>query len=216
MGDYQKILLILSTIENRLNSVDMEDANKVKQDLRKQINILKSNKLIDRGRIFTLLSNLSSRIDYLPLKNIFQNNNNKIYTEHKQEKVQSERLLDLILEELKNLVVISHSEKQNKNNLSNNEISLIKLKIKLELANAKFFLLNISSENFNKSIHAINSYLKDYYDLSNQETLNFYDELSGISEFEIFLPNIDVMSLIESVRAIIRYQIQRNQKEITE
>ena len=216
VGDYQKILLILSTIENRLNSVDMEDANKVKQDLRKQINILKSNKLIDRGRIFTLLSNLSSRIDYLPLKNIFQNNNNKIYTEHKQEKVQSERLLDLILEELKNLVVISHSEKQNKNNLSNNEISLIKLKIKLELANAKFFLLNISSENFNKSIHAINSYLKDYYDLSNQETLNFYDELSGISEFEIFLPNIDVMSLIESVRAIIRYQIQRNQKEITE
>ena len=125
-------------------------------------------------------------------------------------------MLDLILEELKNLVVISHSEKQNKNNLSNNEISLIKLKIKLELANAKFFLLNISSENFNKSIHAINSYLKDYYDLSNQETLNFYDELSGISEFEIFLPNIDVMSLIESVRAIIRYQIQRNQKEITE
>ena len=163
-----------------------------------------------------MLSNLSSRIDYLPLKNIFQNNNNKIYTEHKQEKVQSERLLDLILEELKNLVVISHSEKQNKNNLSNNEISLIKLKIKLELANAKFFLLNISSENFNKSIHAINNYLKDYYDLSNQETLNFYDELSSISEFEIFLPNIDVMSLIESVRAIIRYQIQRNQKEITE
>ena len=43
VGDYQKILLILSTIENRLNSVDMEDANKVKQDLRKQINILKSN-----------------------------------------------------------------------------------------------------------------------------------------------------------------------------
>ena len=87
---------------------------------------------------------------------------------------------------------------------------MLNLNIKLELANARFSLLNRDKQNLNASVQQINHYLRNYYDLSNTETQDAYDGLSQMIDLELSFPKIDINSTLESVRALIRFQNERD------
>ena len=93
------------------------------------------------------------------------------------------------------------------------EINLLKLSIRFELASAKFALLNRDKENLSVSIFQVKNYLRNYYDLTNLETQNVYDDLSKITNLDISPPNIDITSSLESIRALIRMQNESEPSE---
>jgi uncharacterized protein HemX len=133
------------------------------------------------------------------MKNKLQNNKEIDYINEDEVK----NFLTLILEELKSLVIIRRNENVTQDFFLPDEINLLKLNIKFELANAKLALLNRDKKSLENSILQINNYLEDYYDLSNVETQDIHDQLSQIVNLDFSTPNIDINSSLESVRALI-------------
>ena len=205
--NYDTTVSALDAASIRLAGIAIDDAKVIKEQLDRDVGILKSSNQVDLSKSILFLSNLSDRIDSLPLKKILMKNklqNNKEIDYINEDEVKN--FLTLILEELKSLVIIRRNENVTQDFFLPDEINLLKLNIKFELANAKLALLNRDKKSLENSILQINNYLQDYYDLSNVETQDIHDQLSQIVNLDFSTPNIDVNSSLESVRALIHYR----------
>ena len=202
--NYNTTVSALDAASIRLAGIAIDDAKVIKEQLDRDVGILKSSNQVDLSKSILFLSNLSDRIDSLPLKKILMKNklqNNKEIDYINEDEVKN--FLTLILEELKSLVIIRRNENVTQDFFLPDEINLLKLNIKFELANAKLALLNRDKKSLENSILQINNYLEDYYDLSNVETQDIHDQLSQIVNLDFSTPNIDINSSLESVRALI-------------
>ena len=202
--NYNTTVSALDAASIRLAGIAIDDAKVIKEQLDRDVGILKSSNQVDLSKSILFLSNLSDRIDSLPLKKILMKNklqNNKEIDYINEDKVKN--FLTIILEELKSLIIIRRNENVTQDFFLPDEINLLKLNIKFELANAKLALLNRDKKSLENSILQINNYLEDYYDLSNVETQDIYDQLSQIVNLDFSTPNIDINSSLESVRALI-------------
>ena len=202
--NYDTTVSALDAASIRLAGIAIDDAKVIKEQLDRDVGILKSSNQVDLSKSILFLSNLSDRIDSLPLKKILMKNklqNNKEIDYINEDKVKN--FLTIILEELKSLIIIRRNENVTQDFFLPDEINLLKLNIKFELANAKLALLNRDKKSLENSILQINNYLEDYYDLSNVETQDIHDQLSQIVNLDFSTPNIDINSSLESVRAVI-------------
>ena len=202
--NYDTTVSALDAASIRLAGIAIDEAKVIKGQLDRDVRILKSSNQIDLSKSILFLSDLSDRIDSLPLKKILMKNklqNNKEIDYINEDKVKN--FLTIILEELKSLIIIRHNENVTQDFFLPDEINLLKLNIKFELANAKLALLNRDKKSLENSILQINNYLEDYYDLSNVETQDIHDQLSQIVNLDFSTPNIDINSSLESVRALI-------------
>ena len=211
--NYDTTVSALDAASIRLAGIAIDDAKVIKEQLDRDVGILKSSNQVDLSKSILFLSNLSDRIDSLPLKKILMKNklqNNKEIDYINEDKVKN--FLTIILEELKSLIIIRRNENVTQDFFLPDEINLLKLNIKFELANAKLALLNRDKKSLENSILQINNYLEDYYDLSNVETQDIHDQLSQIVNLDFSTPNIDINSSLESVRALIH---SRNKSDDT-
>ncbi len=211
--NYNTTVSALDAASIRLAGIAIDDAKVIKEQLDRDVGILKSSNQVDLSKSILFLSNLSDRIDSLPLKKILMKNklqNNKEIDYINEDEVKN--FLTLILEELKSLVIIRRNENVTQDFFLPNEINLLKLNIKFELANAKLALLNRDKKSLENSILQINNYLEDYYDLSDLQTEDIHDQLSQIVNLDFSIPNIDINSSLESVRALIH---SRNKSDDT-
>ena len=202
--NYDTTVSALDAASIRLAGIAIDDAKVIKEQLDRDVGILKSSNQVDLSKSILFLSNLSDRIDSLPLKKILMKNklqDNKEIDYINEDEVKN--FLTLILEELKSLVIIRRNENVTQDFFLPDEINLLKLNIKFELTNAKLALLNRDKKSLENSILQINNYLEDYYDLSNVETQDIHDQLSQIVNLDFSTPNIDINSSLESVRALI-------------
>ena len=202
--NYDTTVSALDAASIRLAGIAIDEAKVIKGQLDRDVRILKSSNQIDLSKSILFLSDLSDRIDSLPLKKILMKNklqNNKEIDYINEDEVKN--FLTLILEELKSLIIIRRNENVTQDFFLPDEINLLKLNIKFELANAKLALLNRDKKSLENSILQINNYLEDYYDLSNVETQDIHDQLSQIVNLDFSTPNIDINSSLESVRALI-------------
>ena len=202
--NYDTTVSALDAASIRLAGIAIDEAKVIKGQLDRDVRILKSSNQIDLSKSILFLSDLSDRIDSLPLKKILMKNklqNNKEIDYINEDKVKN--FLTIILEELKSLIIIRRNENVTQDFFLPDEINLLKLNIKFELANAKLALLNRDKKSLENSILQINNYLEDYYDLSNVETQDIHDQLSQIVNLDFSTPNIDINSSLESVRALI-------------
>ena len=202
--NYDTTVSALDAASIRLAGIAIDEAKVIKGQLDRDVRILKSSNQIDLSKSILFLSNLSDRIDSLPLKKILMKNklqDNKEIDYINEDKVKN--FLTIILEELKSLIIIRRNENVTQDFFLPDEINLLKLNIKFELANAKLALLNRDKKSLENSILQINNYLEDYYDLSNVETQDIHDQLSQIVNLDFSTPNIDINSSLESVRALI-------------
>ncbi len=168
---------------------------------------MRANNVADIDNMILLLTDLAERIDSFPLKRELIKSRGKRYENiGNGETTEVKKFFTLILKELKGLVVVTHNENSAEHFFLPNEINLLNLNIKLELANAKFSLLNRDEQNLNASVQQIIHYLRNYYDLSNTETQDAYDGLSQMIDLKLSFPKIDINSTLESVRALIRFQ----------
>ena len=202
--NYDTTVSALDAASIRLAGIAIDEAKVIKGQLDRDVRILKSSNQIDLSKSILFLSDLSDRIDSLPLKKILMKNklqNNKEIDYINEDEVKN--FLTLILEELKSLVIIRRNENVTQDFFLPNEINLLKLNIKFELANAKLALLNRDKKSLENSILQINNYLEDYYDLSDLQTEDIHDQLSQIVNLDFSTPIIDINSSLESVRALI-------------
>ena len=202
--NYDTTVSALDAASIRLAGIAIDEAKVIKGQLDRDVRILKSSNQIDLSKSILFLSDLSDRIDSLPLKKILMKNklqNNKEIDYINEDKVKN--FLTIILEELKSLIIIRRNENVTQDFFLPDEINLLKLNIKFELANAKLALLNRDKKSLENSILQINNYLEDYYDLSDLQTEDIHDQLSQIVNLDFSTPNIDINSSLESVRALI-------------
>ena len=211
--NYDTTVSALDAASIRLAGIAIDEAKVIKGQLDRDVRILKSSNQIDLSKSILFLSDLSDRIDSLPLKKILMKNklqNNKEIDYINEDKVKN--FLTIILEELKSLIIIRRNENVTQDFFLPDEINLLKLNIKFELANAKLALLNRDKKSLENSILQINNYLEDYYDLSDLQTEDIHDQLSQIVNLDFSTPNIDINSSLESVRALIH---SRNKSDDT-
>lgn len=211
--NYNTTVSALDAASIRLAGIAIDDAKVIKEQLDRDVGILKSSNQVDLSKSILFLSDLSGRIDSLPLKKILMKNklrNNKEIDYINEDEVKN--FLTLIIEELKSLVIIRRNENVTQDFFLPDEINLLKLNIKFELANAKLALLNRDKKSLENSILQINNYLEDYYDLSDLQTEDIHDQLSQIVNLDFSTPNIDINSSLESVRALIH---SRNKSDDT-
>ena len=202
--NYNTTVSALDAASIRLAGIAIDDAKVIKEQLDRDVGILKSSNQVDLSKSILFLSNLSDRIDSLPLKKILMKNklqDNKEIDYINEDEVKN--FLTLILEELKSLIIIRRNENVTQDFFLPDEINLLKLNIKFELVNAKLALLNRDKKSLENSILQINNYLEDYYDLSDLQTEDIHDQLSQIVNLDFSTPNIDINSSLESVRALI-------------
>ena len=211
--NYDTTVSALDAASIRLAGIAIDEAKVIKGQLDRDVRILKSSNQIDLSKSILFLSDLSDRIDSLPLKKILMKNklqDNKEIDYINEDEVKN--FLTLILEELKSLVIIRRNENVTQDFFLPDEINLLKLNIKFELANAKLALLNRDKKSLENSILQINNYLEDYYDLSDLQTEDIHYQLSQIVNLDFSTPNIDINSSLESVRALIH---SRNKSDDT-
>ena len=209
--NHETLLSALDAASSRLNGINIKEVSAVQEQLIKNIDVLRANNSADIDNMILLLTDLAERIDSFPLKRELMQSREKRYENIGNGKTEGvKKFFTLILKELKGLVVITHNENPTEHFFLPNEINLLNLNIKLELANARFSLLNRDKQNLNASVQQINHYLRNYYDLSNTETQDAYDGLSQMIDLELSFPKIDINSTLESVRALIRFQNERD------
>ena len=209
--NYDTTVSALDAASIRLAGIAIDEAKVIKGQLDRDVRILKSSNQIDLSKSILFLSDLSDRIDSLPLKKILMKNklqNNKEIDYINEDKVKN--FLTIILEELKSLIIIRRNENVTQDFFLPDEINLLKLNIKFELVNAKLALLNRDKKSLENSILQINNYLEDYYDLSDLQTEDIHYQLSQIVNLDFSTPNIDINSSLESVRALIHSRNKSN------
>jgi len=205
--DYETILSALDAASNRLGGINIREAVVIQEQINKDIEIIRSSNQKDLRSFTLFLSELSSRIGSFPLKKIFMQRNPKNNKKIDGGEIGGiKNFFILALKELQSLIIITRNENFTKDFLLPDEINLLKLSIKFEFVSAKFALLSRDKENLSVSIFQIKNYLRNYYDLTNLETQNAYDDLSKITNLDISSPNIDITSSLESIRALIRIQ----------
>ena len=179
----------------------------VREQLIADMNELRSLNQADLSGLGLFLSDLINRVDQLPLKENIVVQKPEIVAEQNEEQLAGiKNFFVLVWEELKSLVVITRDTEVNKARLLPDEIYFLRANLKLELANARFAVFNRDTNNLHASIGHIETWLNEYFDLSDASTQNIYDSLNKMKNLELEFPRMDISSSLESVRALIRSQ----------
>lgn len=205
--DVATTLAAMEAADTRLKGLRDPNLLVVREQLIADMNELRSLNQADLSGLGLFLSDLINRVDSLPLKNdvLIQPTQTKTESDSKQEQEKSvKQFFKLVWQELRSLVVITRDENVGKARLLPDEIYFLRANIKLELANARFAVFNRDTNNFRASIDHIQSWLNDYFDLSNAKVRNIYDSLKRMNKLELKFPKVDISSSLESVRAVIR------------
>lgn len=183
----------------------------VREQLVADMNELKSLNQADLSGMALFLSDLIGRVDDLSLKDNVVIEKQEIVVQQNDEPVKGiKHFFALVFKELKSLIVITRDKDVGKARLLPDEVYFLKANLKLELANARFAVFNRDTENLRASINHLQGWLENYFDLSDAGVRNIYDSLSSMKKIELGFPELDISSSLESVRALSRYQEEKN------
>ena len=204
-------LAAMEAADARLKGLTGSAVISVREQLIADMNELRSINQADLGGLALFLSDLMNRVDQLELKENIVLEKQEISTEQTDESVKGiKHFFALVFKELKSLIVITRDKDVGKVRLLPDEVYFLGANLKLELANARFAVFNRDTENFHASIDHIQTWLNDYFDLSDANVRNIYDSLSKMKKIDFAFPDINISSSLESVRALSRYQDEQN------
>ena len=205
--DVATALAAMDAADARLKGLRDPMVLSVREQLIADMNELRSLNQADLSGLGLFLSDLINRVDQLPLKENIVVQKPEIVAEQNEEQLAGiKNFFVLVWEELKSLVVITRDTEVNKARLLPDEIYFLRANLKLELANARFAVFNRDTNNLHASIGHIETWLNEYFDLSDASTQNIYDSLNKMKNLELEFPRMDISSSLESVRALIRSQ----------
>jgi uroporphyrin-III C-methyltransferase len=207
-------LAAMETAEVRLKGLTDVAALSAREQIIADMNELRSINQADlSGAVFSL-SDYIKRVDDLAIKDNVVIEPKEVIEESQE--VSSggfKQFFSLVMEDLKSLIVITRDEDVGKVRLLPDEIYFVRANLKLELANARMAVFNRDTENLSISIELIQDWLNRYFDISDADVRNIYDSLSNMKKMKLELPEMDISSSLESVRALSRTQDSRHQNE---
>jgi len=205
--DVATALAAMEAADARLKGLSDPMVLSVRKQLIAEMNELKSLNQADLSGLGLFLSDLINRVDQLPLKENIVVEKPEVVAEKNEDQSEGiKHFFVLVWEELKSLVVITRDTEVNKARLLPDEIYFLRANLKLELANARFAVFNRDTNNLHASIGHIETWLNEYFDLSDASAKNIYDSLNKMKDLELEFPRMDISSSLESVRALIRSQ----------
>lgn len=200
-------LSAMEAADARLKAFTEPEAISAREQLITDMNELRSLNQADLSGMALYLSDLISRVDDLQLKeNVVVETGFKTESEEKtEEPVEGvKHFFSLVWEELKSLVIITRDNKVTAERLLPDEVYFLRANLKLELANARFAVFNRDTENLHMSIKHMQSWLQDYFDISDANVRNIFDTLTTMKEVKLEFPELDISSSLESIRALSR------------
>lgn len=207
-------LSAMESADARLTGLTGPSVLSVREQLISDMNTLRSLNQADLSGLSLFLSDLINRVDALPLKeNIVLAESEQVDEPVKEPVEGIKHFFALVFDELKSLIVITRDKDISKARLLPDEVYFLKANLKLELANARFSVFNRDTDNLHASIEHIQTWLSDYFNLSDAAVKNIYDSLSEMKKTDLSFPEIDINSSLESVRALSHYQDESNDVE---
>ncbi len=205
--DVATALAAMEAADARLKGLRDPMVLSVREQLIADMNELKSLNQVDLSGLGLFLSDLINRVDQLPLKeNVVVEKPEMVATQNEEQLKGIKHFFVLVWKELKSLVVITRDTEVYKARLLPDEIYFLRANLKLELANARFAVFNRDTNNLHASIDHIETWLNEYFDLSDASVQNIYDSLIKMKDLELAFPRMDISSSLESVRALIHSQ----------
>lgn len=212
--DIATAVTAIEMAEKRIQSLEVPGKTELRQQLIADINDLKSINQADLSGLGLFLADLIDRVDELPLNEDAVINDpafSKPVSDNDNQENTISDFFSLVWQELKSLVIISRDENVSKVMLLPDQLYFLRSNIKLELANARFAVFNRDTANFVSSVELIETWLKNYFNISDAAVSNILQSLTSMKELELTFPTNDLSSSIESVRAISRQLEQKDQ-----
>ncbi len=198
--DSQGALIALITADKRLQALNKPELLKVRTELLKNIQSLRELKHPDITSLALRLA--QAQTDKLPLLQ----GTRESYTptsSSKSEKSEesSQEWQQVLLDELKRLVVIRYNNEAEKGFFNPKQRHIIAQILQLKLENARFFLLRHDNNNFTTSIQAVRQWLKSYYDQNDEKVKTLETDLAKMEKIVLNPPLPDLSNLLKSLSA---------------
>lgn len=204
-------LSAMEAADARLKGLTNPAVMSVREQLIADMNELRSINQADLSGLAFSLSDFITRVDRLVIKENVVMEKQEIVTDKNEEQVKGvKQFFAQVFKELKSLIVITRDKDVGKARLLPDEVYFLRANLKLELANARFAVFNRDTENLLSSIEHIQTWLNEYFDLSDANVRNIYDSLSKMKKIDLTFPDMDISSSLESVRALSRFQDEQN------
>ena len=210
-------LSAMEAVDARLKAFTEPEAISAREQLISDMNELRSLNQADLSGMALYLSDLISRVDDLELKEnvvieqVFQDEP----SENSEVPVEGvKHFFSLVWQELKSLVVITRDNEVSVARLLPDEVYFLRANLKLELANARFAVFNRDTDNLHMSIKHMQSWLQNYFDMSDANVRNIFDTLTAMKKTKLEFPKLDISSSLESVRALSRIQGEQSNNDI--
>jgi uroporphyrin-3 C-methyltransferase len=195
--DSQGALAALITANKRLQSLNKPELLKVRTELLKKIQSLRELKHPDITGLALRLAQAQS--DKLPLLQGTRESYTPASSSDSQES--SQEWQQVLLEELKRLVVIRYNNQAERGFLNPKQRTIIAQILQLKLENARFFLLRHDSQNFTASIQAVREWLKHYYDKNDDKVKALQTDLAKMEKIVLNPPLPELSNLLKSLSA---------------
>ncbi len=208
--DVSRALAALAAADKRLAGLAIPGAMQARTGLQADMDRLSAIEQADLSGLGLYLSDLIERVDRLPLRDT-------ALPEPEPERETgagagpaaeaapeggARGFFRAVWQELKSLVIISREEEAARPRLLPEQIYFLRANIKLELANARFAVFNRDTENLKSAVAQIQGWLNDHFDMSDTQAANVNDTLRRMQKLELALPEMNIDSTLESVRAL--------------
>lgn len=193
-------LAALTAADKRLTGLALPGAEQARSELRADMARLGAIEQADLSGLGLYLSDLIERVDSLPPRETALFEPASAPAAPPPEGVRG--FFTAVWRELKGLVIIRREAEAVRPPLLPEQIYFLRANIKLELANARLAVFNRDTGNLQASLTRIQNWLSDHFDMRDSAAANFNDTLTRMQSLELALPEMNMDSTLESVRAL--------------
>lgn len=207
----------INTAKNLLLEADqvltqVPSATNVREAIKADLNTLTSLNNIDQNALMQRVANLTNRLDDLPI----------LESEQSQAAIAEDQVSDSIADWEKNLEksassFLDHFIRVSKRNVADekafvapNQEIYLRENIRLRLQIAILAIPRQQSEFYKKSLQTVGSWVRSYFDTSNENVQNFLKEVDDLAEQTIY---VDAPDSLQSLK-VLSQQINKTPQQI--
>ena len=199
-------LAALQSADDRLRNLGDPALVEVRKQLTEDMNALQSVKSVDITGLSLYLADLVNRVEGLPLKDksTAQQSDAQVDNALPEEQPAFKRLFLGIWQELKSLVVITHTGSGSKALLLPEEKYFLYQNLRLQLESARSAVLQRDTATFHASVEIVIEWLREYFDETDAGIQNIIQSLQGMLTLELDPDLPDISSSLETLKVYIK------------
>jgi uroporphyrin-3 C-methyltransferase len=208
--DVNTALAAMEAADQRLAGLESDDVQAVRDQLNADMQVLKAVNAVDITGLSLYLSDLSGRVDKLPLASAPVTDMEATSTPVTTDTVVPawRRLLTGVWQEFRQMFVITRTGDGTRATLLPEESWYLYQNLRLQIETARLAVVRQDTQTLRTSLQQIDEWLRDYYETSNGEVDNILQTVQKMAAIELNPALPDVSSSLETLRAYIRARVQ--------